>query len=83
MPALTESAARDLTKVVRHAGEKRASRCATCARCQRTRQTAAEGQGDWRDEERRSLDEVQKMTDRTIAEIDRLVAAKEAEIAAI
>jgi ribosome recycling factor len=28
--------------------------------------------------ERRSLDDLQKLTDRTIAEIDRLIAAKEA-----
>jgi len=35
------------------------------------------------DEERRSLDEVQKLTDRTIAEIDRLTSAKEAEIMAV
>ena len=35
------------------------------------------------DEERRSLDELQKLTDRTIAEIDRLVSAKEAEIMAV
>ena len=50
------------------------SRCATCAAtptstlrsCSRTRQITE-------DEERRSLDEVQKLTDRTIAEIDRLV----------
>ena len=35
------------------------------------------------DEERRSLDDLQKLTDRTIAEIDRLVVAKEAEIMAV
>ena len=35
------------------------------------------------DDERRSLDELQKLTDRTIAEIDRLVAAKEADILAV
>ena len=35
------------------------------------------------DEERRSLDELQKLTDRTIAEIDRLTSAKETEIMAV
>jgi ribosome recycling factor len=34
-------------------------------------------------EERRAQDDVQKLTDRTIAEIDRLIAAKEAEIMAV
>ena len=35
------------------------------------------------DEERRAQDDVQKLTDRVIAEIDRLVHGKEAEILAI
>jgi ribosome recycling factor len=35
------------------------------------------------DDERRSLDEMQKLTDRTIAELDKLVASKEAEILAV
>ena len=35
------------------------------------------------DEERRAQDEVQKLTDRTIAEIDRLIHGKEAEILAV
>ena len=35
------------------------------------------------DDERRSIDEVQKLTDRTVAEIDKLVQAKEAEIMAV
>jgi ribosome recycling factor len=35
------------------------------------------------DEERRSIDDVQKLTDRVISEIDRLVAAKEAEVLAV
>ena len=35
------------------------------------------------DDERRSLEDLQKLTDRSIAEIDRLTSAKEAEILAI
>jgi ribosome recycling factor len=35
------------------------------------------------DDERRSQDEVQKLTDRVIGEIDKLIAAKEAEIMAV
>ena len=35
------------------------------------------------DEERRAQDDVQKLTDRTIAEIDKLIHGKEAEIMAV
>jgi ribosome recycling factor len=35
------------------------------------------------DDERRAQDDVQKLTDRVVAEIDRLVHAKEAEILAV
>lgn len=35
------------------------------------------------DDERRSQDEVQKFTDRFIAEVDKLVAAKEQDIMAV
>ena len=35
------------------------------------------------DEERRAQDDVQKLTDRTISDIDRLVQGKEAEILAV
>ncbi|HLL18861.1 MAG TPA: ribosome recycling factor, partial [Rubrivivax sp.] len=35
------------------------------------------------DEERRSQDDVQRLTDRVIGEIDRLVQAKEAEVMAV
>jgi len=35
------------------------------------------------DEDRRSQDDVQKLTDKTIAEIDKLVQGKEAEVLAV
>ena len=35
------------------------------------------------DDERRAQDEVQRLTDRTIAEVDRLVQGKEAEVMAV
>jgi len=35
------------------------------------------------DEERRAQDDVQRLTDRVIAEIDRVVHAKEAEVLAV
>ena len=84
MPALTEERRRDLTKVVRHAGEdakiavRNLRRDANDHAKRLTKdKTISE------DEERRSLDELQKLTDRTIGEIDRLTSAKETEIMAV
>ncbi len=84
MPALTEERRRDLTKVVRHAGEEariavRNVRRDANEHAKRLLKDKQIGE----DEERRSLDELQRLTDRTIVEIDRLVAAKEAEIMAV
>jgi ribosome recycling factor len=84
MPALTEERRRDLTKVVRHAGED--SRIAVRNLRRDANDHAKRLLKDKEiseDEERRSLDELQRLTDRTIAEIDRLVSAKEAEIMAV
>ncbi len=84
MPALTEERRRDLTKVVRGAGED--SRIAVRNLRRDANEHAKKLLKDkeiTEDEERRSLDELQKLTDRTIAEIDRLVAGKEAEIMAV
>jgi ribosome recycling factor len=84
MPLLTEERRRDLTKVVRHAGEE--ARIAVRNLRRDANEHAKKLLKDKEiseDEERRSLDELQKLTDRTIAEIDKLVAAKEAEILAV
>lgn len=84
MPALTEERRRDLTKVVRHTGEEAKIAVRSIRRDANEHlkkmlkdKTASE------DDERRAQDEVQRLTDRTIAEIDRLVHAKEAEVMAV
>jgi ribosome recycling factor len=84
MPALTEERRKDLTKVVRNAGED--ARIAVRNLRRDANEQAKKLLKDKlisEDEERRSLDESQKLTDRYIAEVDRLVAAKEAEILAV
>ncbi len=84
MPALTEERRRELTKVVRHEGEE--ARIAVRNLRRDANDHAKKLLKDkeiGEDDERRSLDELQKLTDRAIAEIDRLVTAKEAEIMAV
>ena len=84
MPALTEERRRDLGKVVRHMGED--AKIAV----RNLRREANEGlkkllkdKAVAEDEERRAQDDVQKLTDRVIIEIDKLVHGKEAEIMAV
>ena len=84
MPALTEERRRDLTKVVRHASED--ARIAVRSIRRDANEHAKRLLKDKEiseDEERRSLDELQRLTDRTIAEVDRVTAAKEVEIMAV
>jgi ribosome recycling factor len=84
MPALTEERRRDLTKVVR--GEAEDARVAVRNLRRDANEQAKKLLKDKaisEDDERRSLDELQKLTDRMIAELDRLTSAKEAEIMAV
>jgi ribosome recycling factor len=84
MPPLTEERRRDLVKVVRHAGEdsKVAVRNLRRDANDHAKKLLKDKQIS-EDEERRSLEEMQRTTDRMIAEIDRLTSAKEAEILAV
>ena len=84
MPPLTEERRKELTKVVRHTGEE------TKVAVRNVRRDANDhakrmlkDKDVTEDEERRLQEDVQKLTDRTIAEIDKLVQAKEAEILAV
>ncbi|HRD84655.1 MAG TPA: ribosome recycling factor [Rubrivivax sp.] len=84
MPALTEERRKELTKVVRHAGEEarihvRAVRRDANEHLKKLLKDKAVAE----DEERRAQDDVQRLTDRMVAEIDRLVHAKEAEVLAV
>jgi len=84
MPALTEERRKDLTKVVKGLGED--SKVAV-----RNLRREANEHGKkllkdkeiTEDDERRLVDDIQKLTDRTIAEIDKLVQSKETEILAV
>lgn len=84
MPPLTEERRRDLAKVVRHEAE--TARVAM----RNIRRDANAHLKDLlkekkiaEDEERRGQDEIQKITDRHIAEIDKLLQIKEAELMAV
>jgi ribosome recycling factor len=84
MPALTEERRRELTKVVRNAGEDAKVAVRNLRRdANEHAKKLLKDKEISEDEERRSLDELQKLTDRTIAEVDRLVTGKEAEIMAV
>ncbi len=84
MPALTEERRRDLTKIVRNAGEDARIAVRNLRRDANDHaKRLLKDKEISEDDERRSLDEMQKLTDRTIVEIDRLVSAKEAEVLAV
>jgi ribosome recycling factor len=84
MPALTEERRRDLIKVVR--AEAEGARVAV-------RNVRRDANNDFKnllkdkaiteDEERRGQDDIQKLTDKYIAEVDKALATKEAELLAV
>ena len=81
MPLLTEERRRDLTKIVRSEGE--TAKVAVRNHRRDANDTVKKLLKDKlvsEDDERRSQDVVQKMTDEFIAKIDKLIEAKEAEV---
>ena len=84
MPALTEERRKELTKVVRHAGEEAKVAVRNLRRDANDHaKRLLKDKEITEDDDRRFQDDVQKLTDRTIAEIDKLVQGKEAEILAV
>ena len=84
LPPMTEERRKELTKVVRTEGEgakvaiRNLRRDANDSVKKLVKDKLAS-----EDDERRSQDDIQKMTDRYIAEVDKLVAAKEQDILAV
>lgn len=84
MPALTEERRRDLIKVVR--GEAEGTRVAMRnirRDANATVKDMVKAKTATEDEDRRTQDEVQKLTDKYIGEIDKLLAEKEKDLLAV
>ena len=81
MPALTEERRKDLIKVVKHESEnaKVAIRNLRRDAIHSLKELLKEKEVS-EDEERRAQDEVQKLTDKFIADVDKALATKEAEL---
>ena len=84
MPAMTEERRKELTKVVRGEGEhaKVAIRNLRRDANDHVKKLVKDKLAS-EDDERRSQDDVQKFTDRFIAEVDKLVSGKEQDIMAV
>jgi ribosome recycling factor len=83
-PVLTEERRRDLTKVVRGEAEKARVAMRNIRRdANDTLKKALKDKDISEDDERRAQEEIQKLTDRHILEIDKALAAKETDLMAI
>jgi len=84
MPMLTEERRRDLTKIVRTEGEgakvaiRNVRRDANDALKKLVKDKAIS-----EDDERRAQDEVQKATDKAVAEVDKMLQVKETDLMAV
>lgn len=81
MPALTEERRKELIKVVKHEGENAKVAIRNLRRDANTHLKDALKKGEVpEDAERRAQDEIQKLTDKYVAEVDKLLAQKEGEL---
>lgn len=84
MPALTEERRRDLVKVVKQEGEGAKVAVRNLRRdANQSLKDLVKAKEVSEDDERRAQDDVQKLTDRCIVDIDKLLSQKEAEIMAV
>jgi ribosome recycling factor len=84
MPALTEERRRELAKIVKHEGENSKVAVRNIRRDAMThvKQLLKDGEVS-EDEDKRAEKEIQQLTDKSIAEIDRIVAEKEKDLMAV
>jgi ribosome recycling factor len=84
MPALTEERRRDMIKLIKHEGENAKIAIRNLRRDANTHlKDALKKKEVAEDEERRAQDDIQKLTDRYVSEVDRLLADKEKDLMAI
>jgi ribosome recycling factor len=81
MPALTEERRKELIKVVKHEGENAKVAIRNLRRdAIHHLKELLKNKAIPEDQERRAQDEVQKLTDRHVAEVDKLLQQKEADL---
>lgn len=84
MPALTEERRRDLIKVIKHEGESAKVAIRNLRRDAISHlKEALKKKEVSEDDERRAQDDIQRLTDRYVAEVDRALADKEKDLMAI
>ncbi|MCF8149196.1 MAG: ribosome recycling factor [Burkholderiaceae bacterium] len=84
MPSLTEERRRDLIKVIKHEGENAKVAIRNLRRDAISHlKDAVKKKEISEDDERRAQDDIQKLTDRYVAEVDRALAEKEKDLMAI
>ena len=84
MPALTEERRRDLIKVVKHECENARVAMRNLRRdANATLKDLLKNKACSEDEERRAQDDIQKLTDKYVSEVDKQFAQKETELMAI
>ena len=84
IPELTEERRRDLVKVIKHEGENAKVAVRNLRRdANHALKELLKSKGVSEDQERRAQEEIQKLTDKHIADIDKMIAAKEAELIAV
>ena len=84
MPSLTEERRHDLVKVIKHEGENAKVAVRNLRRdANHALKELLKDKAVSEDQERRAQDDIQKLTDKHIADIDKMIAAKEAELIAV